>query len=117
DADGDELSSLVAIRSEDVVGGSKLTKIQRFAFELLQKLIASEGITPPAEAKLPAGFKVCRAETWRQRFYEEYPSDVKPDAKRKALLRATLELEEAKLIVLWREYVWVTAAERDKPQV
>ena len=31
---------------------------------------------------------------------------MKPDAKRKSLLRATLDLEEQKLIVLWREFVW-----------
>jgi AAA domain len=115
DADGDELSSLVAVRSEDIIGGSKLTKIQRFAFDLLKKLITSEGVEPPAEANLPAGFKVCPSDTWRKRFYETYPADVKPDAKRKALLRATLDLEEQKLIVLWREYVWLAAAERDKP--
>jgi hypothetical protein len=90
--------------------GVKLSKIQRFAFDLLEKLIATEGVTAPAEANLPVGFKVCRAATWRERFYEEYPADVKPDAKRKALLRATLDLEQEKLIALWHEFVWV----RDK---
>jgi hypothetical protein len=31
------------------------------------------------------------------------------------LLRATLDLEEAELIVLWREYVWLRD-KRNKPQ-
>ena len=107
DAEGETLSSCVAVPADSAVAGVKLTKIQRFAFELLQKLIIAQGVTPPADANLPADFKVCRAETWRERFYETYPADVKPDAKRKALLRATLDLEEQKLIVLWRAFVWV----------
>jgi hypothetical protein len=69
-------------------------------------VIDTEGVTPPAEANLPAGSKVARNEIWRQRFYETYPAD-KQDTKKKALLRATLDLEEQKLIVLWREFVWV----------
>ena len=107
DTDGDPISSCVVVPVEGGAVGLKLTKVQRFAFELLQKLIAAEGVIPPKDADLPVGFKVCRNETWRQRFYEEYPSDVKADAKRKALLRATLDLEEQKLIVLWREFAWV----------
>jgi hypothetical protein len=108
DADGDPVSSCVIIAT-DVVAGVKLSKVQRFAFELLQKLTEKEGVTAPAEAELPAGFKVCLADIWRKRFYETYPAE-KQDTKKKALLRATLDLEEAKLIELWREYVWV----RDK---
>jgi hypothetical protein len=115
DDDGDPITSCVPIRTEGETSGVKLTKVQRFAFDLLKKLIATEGVDPPAEANLPTAFKVCRADTWRKRFYEEYPAD-KQDTKKKALLRATLDLEEAKLIVLWREYVWPAAAERDKAQ-
>jgi len=111
DADGDELSSCIAVATESKAAGKKLTKVQRFAFELLEKLIATEGVTPPTEARLPADSKVCRAETWRERFYETYPAD-KQDTKKKALLRATLDLEEMKLIVLWREFVWLRG-ERD----
>jgi hypothetical protein len=117
DADGDELSSCIAVPTELDVTGPKLSKVQRFAYDLLKKLISEEGVTPPTEAALPTGFKVCTADTWRKRFYETYPTDVKQDAKRKALLRATLDLEERKLIVLWREYVWPPAAERDKQRL
>ena len=106
DADGDPLSSCIIVPAESAVAGVKLSKVQRFAFELLQKLIAKEGVNPPPEAELPEGFKVCLADTWRKRFYETYPAE-KQDTKKKALLRATLDLEEAKLIELWREYVWL----------
>ena len=34
----------------------------------MQKVIATENLTPPAEAKLPAHIRVCRSETWRQQF-------------------------------------------------
>jgi len=112
DQDGDPLTSCVVVPTEAEAAGKKLTKVQRFAFELLKKLITTEGVTPPAEANLPVGFKVCLSDTWRKRFYLEYPSD-KQDTKKKALLRATLDLEEERLIVLWREYVWVRD-ERDK---
>jgi len=110
DAEGEPLSSCVAVPADSTAAGVKLTKTQRFAFDLLQKLITTEGVTAPADAHLLADFKVCRAETWRERFYQEYPGD-KLNTKQKALLRATLDLEEQKLIVLWREFVWIKAQE------
>jgi len=106
DIDGDPITSCIIVPTEGGTAVLKLTKVQRFAYDLLRKLITSEGITPPAEANLPEGVKVCLSDTWRKRFYEEYPAD-KQDTKKKALLRATLDLEEAKVIVLWRNYVWV----------
>jgi hypothetical protein len=114
DADGDPVSSCVIVEVDNVAATVKLSKVQRFAFDLLQKLIAKEGVTPPADADLPESFKVCLADTWRKRFYETYPAE-KQDTKKKALLRATLDLEEAKLIDLWREYVWVRD-KRDKSE-
>jgi len=110
DQEGDPLTSCVVVPTEVEAAGKKLTKVQRFAFDLLKKLIATEGVDPPAEANLPAGFKVCLSDTWRKRFYLEYPAD-KQDTKKKALLRATLDLEQDRLIVLWKEFVWVTADE------
>src|SRR5262249_42894089 len=74
DTDGGKLTQSIVVHREDGVAGLKLTKVQRFAFELLQKLIATESVPPPAEAKLPEGFKVCLSDTWRKRFYVEYPS-------------------------------------------
>jgi hypothetical protein len=106
DTDGDPISSCIIAPAEGVAPGVKLTKVQRFALDLLERLIATEGVIPPPDVKPPIDFKVCLADTWRKRFYQEYPAD-KQDTRKKALLRATLELEADKLIVLWREYVWV----------
>jgi hypothetical protein len=79
--------------------------VQKFAFDLLRKLIASQGVEPPADANL-AGFRGCLADSWRKEFYATYPAD-KQAAKKKALFRATLDLEQQGLIVLWREFIWV----------
>jgi hypothetical protein len=105
DSDDEEISSCVVVPTEAAAAGVKLSKAQKFAYELLQKLIKSESVEPPAEANLAAGVRVCLADTWRKRFYETYPAD-KQATKKKALFRATLDLEDAKLIELWREYVW-----------
>jgi AAA domain len=119
DSDRDAISSCVITASEGDSGGAgpKLSKSERFAFELLQRLIASpqDSVVAPAEAGLPAGTRVCLADTWRKRFYQEYPAE-KQDTKKKALLRATLELTstDIRLIVLWQEYVWLAEQERDK---
>jgi hypothetical protein len=119
DSDGDAITSCVITPSEDggADAGPKLSKSERFAFELLQKMIASkeDSVEAPAEAKLPAGTRVCLADTWRKRFYQEYPAE-KQDTKKKALLRAMLELSSANiaLIVLWKEYVWLWPAEQER---
>jgi hypothetical protein len=114
DADGEPLSSCVIVPAEGSAGGLKLSKVQRFAFELLQKLIEKEGVVPPDDAQLPAGSKACLVDTWRKRFYETYPAE-KQDTKKKALFRAILDLEQEHLIVLWRDYVWVRD-KRDKSE-
>jgi hypothetical protein len=108
DADGDPISSCIIVATESVAAGVKLSKVNRFAFDLLQKLIKEEGVDPPAEADLPTGTRVCLMDTWRTRFYEEYPAE-KTNTKNKAFLRATLDLgpSEEKLVEFWREYVWL----------
>jgi AAA domain-containing protein len=110
DDDGDPLSSCVIVPAEGVVAdkGPKLSKVNHFALDLLQRLIEVEGQPAPIEAKLD-GVRVCPVAKWRERFNETYPAD-KRDTKKKAYLRAVLELKEANFIELWREYVWL----RDK---
>jgi hypothetical protein len=47
-------------------------------------------------------------ETWRERFYVEYPAE-KADINKRAFLRATLDLgpSEEGLVDFWREFVWL----------
>jgi AAA domain len=74
DSDGDKLTSCIAVPAEGAAAGLKLSKVQRFAFELMQKLIINEGLEPPAEANLPAGTRIVLNETWRKQFYDTYPA-------------------------------------------
>jgi AAA domain len=106
DDEGDPITSCVIVPAETAtIGGVKLTKVQKFAFEVLKKVIADEGEQARAEANVPPGKRVCKAAKWRERFYDEYPGD-KRDTKKKAHQRATLDLQEAGLIELWHEFVW-----------
>jgi hypothetical protein len=117
DDDGDPITSMVIVPTNIVaVAEPKLTKTQKFALDALKKVIAKGDIAnPPAGHDCPASWPVVLSEKWRQQFYDTYPGD-KRDTKKKALLRATLDLEEAGFIVLWREYVWLRdiGTERDK---
>jgi hypothetical protein len=82
DTDGDSLASCIIVATDAGAKGLKLTKVQRFAFDLLQKLIKTEGRDPPTEAKLAPDVRVCLSDTWRKSFYATYPAD-KQDTKKK----------------------------------
>lgn len=111
DCDGDPLSSCIVVATKAAGAEPKLSKTQQFAFELLKRLIATIEVKPPADAaKAPP--RVCLADTWRKEFYATYPAE-KQDTKKKALLRVTLDLEEAGLITLFREFVWVREPETE----
>jgi AAA domain len=110
DRDGDQISSCIIVPAEASEAGPKLSKVQRFALAVLQRLIKSDGVKPPPDLHEPPP-KVCLVDTWRKEFYATYPAE-KHDTKKKALFRATLDLEGAGLIALSREFVWVR--ERDK---
>ena len=119
DSEGDPITSCVIVASEAGEAGPKLTKVQRFAFDALRKILASaiDSIEVKPDSALaakgiPAGKRACRSATWREHFYETYPAD-KADTKKKALLRATLDLTNLGLVELTGEYVW-RPDQRDK---
>jgi hypothetical protein len=66
-----------------------------------------KALSEMANKGVPIGQHACLAENWRQRFYDLH--DAKNQAtKRQALFRATLDLEEARLIALAKnQYVWL----------
>jgi hypothetical protein len=108
DDDGDPITSCVIVPA-DATAALKLSKVNRFAFDLLQSLITTEGEPPPKDSGLPDHVRVYQAGKWREQFIEIYPSD-KRDTKKKAYQRAVLDLQQIGLIELWREFVWL----RDK---
>ena len=83
----------------------KLSAGPKLAFDLLKQLIATDG-KPPAEGdNIPPSARVCSAVSWREQFYNAYPSTT-PDTKQKAYVRAMLKLQELHLVELWGTWAW-----------
>ena len=58
DDEGDPMTSCVIVPAETVPKGPKLTVVQRFALELLERLVQTNSVEPPADAALPKGSRV-----------------------------------------------------------
>jgi hypothetical protein len=113
DSDGDAITSCVITASADdgAGSGSKLSKTQQLAYDALKRTIKDAGVEVTAESEMaksgvPIGQRACLSESWRECFYGLHEGK-KPAAKRQALFRATLDLEENKLIALAGQYVWL----------
>ena len=70
----------------------------------MKRTIKDEGVEVKADSEMakkgvPIGQRACLSESWRQCFYDLHDGQ-EPATKRQALFRATLDLEEAKLIAL-----------------
>jgi len=122
DEDGDEITSCVIIESKPAATMPQLTKAQQLAYDALQRAIKDEGVEVKAGSEMankgvPVGQRACLSESWRQQFYDLHGAK-KPETKRQALFRATLDLEEQKLIALVgkageTQYVWLLTDQRD----
>ena len=117
DDDGDEMSSCIIVPAE-VVDKKKAKKAElpgtaKLALDRLRNLIAKKGEVPPASEHIPPDTKVCSAMEWREHFYNAYTGESdKPDTKRKAFDRATLKLQEFKLVGVWSGKVWLIEIDR-----
>jgi hypothetical protein len=111
DADGDVISSCAVTPSDaDASIKAKLSKTEQLAFDALKRTIKDEGGevkagSAMANAGIPIGTRAAMSESWRRCFYNLH--EGKPKAAQKALFRATLGLEESKLIALKGDYVWM----------
>jgi hypothetical protein len=112
DSDDDPITSCVIMPSENAgTAEPKLSKTQQLAYDALKRTLKDEGVEVKADSEMakigvPVGQRACLSESWRQCFYELHEGK-KPAAKRQALFRATLDLEENKLIALAGKYVWL----------
>jgi len=109
DEDGDVITT--AIVAEEVPAGSggiRLSKKQSKALEMLEVVLANEGVPAPASAKYPKGSKVVSTEKWRSQCFRGglSPAGTKEAAKR-AFNRAVNDLIELHRIGIWDELVWV----------
>ena len=97
DDDGDPITSCVIV---EAVGspnkGPKLPQAARIALEQLQGLI-EKTLKNQDKSRTSENVRAVPISTWRERFYDAYPTD-KPDTKQKAFVRASLTLEERKII-------------------
>jgi hypothetical protein len=115
DSDGDAITSCVIIPSDGPgTAEPKLSKTQQLAYDALKRTLKDEGVEVKANSELakkgvPVGQRACLAESWRQCFYGLHEAR-KPEAKRQALFRATLQLEDSKLIALAGQYIWMLPA-------
>jgi hypothetical protein len=111
DSDGDPISSCVIVASEASAAEPKLPKVQQLAYDALKRTIKDEGVEVKADSEMakkgvPIGQRACLSESWRQCFYRLHEAR-RPEAKRQALFRATLQLEDSKLIALAGQYIWL----------
>jgi hypothetical protein len=114
DQDGDEITScvVVPVEGEAAAKGPKVTGQTKVAFDLLTELIASAGEPAPTSNYVPSGIdKVCSHILWRETFYKASLNDT-PGAKQKAFVRAVLKLQEAKLIGVWSDKVWLAGRQK-----
>jgi hypothetical protein len=117
--EGDPITSCIIVPAEIVDKKAKAKKQRglpggaQLALDLLQKLITKKGEVPPADENIPPDTKVCTVTEWREHFYNAYADDGdKGDkssrkAREKAFLRATLTLQNAKLVGIWSNKAWL----------
>ena len=82
DEDGDPITSCVVEPAEAIERKQdpKLSDNNKLALKVLRELIAAEGGAPPKDANIPSSAMVVSAITWRERYYEVFPS-TSPTAK------------------------------------
>jgi hypothetical protein len=105
DDEGDPMTSCVIVEAAISPKGPKLPQGQRFAFELLERLMKTNNVEPPADAHLPKGSQVVLAATWREEFIASYPSGNR-DSRKRMFNKGVPALAEQNLVTFWREFVW-----------
>jgi hypothetical protein len=113
DTDGDEISSCVIAEAETAAKGPKLNKTGKLGFDVLTRLLKSEGEAAPANFDLPADSKVVKQAAWREEFYKVHPAD-KTGTKQKAFVRVHADLYEAHLVQYLGEFAFLNPDNPDK---
>jgi hypothetical protein len=107
DRRGKPVSSCVVVAAETSPGKpeAKLPAGAKFALVALQHAVIAAG-QAPVSRNVPEWARVVRMETWRQEFYARSHLD-KPDAKRKAFLRAVNDLRESGEVGFYEDWAWL----------
>jgi hypothetical protein len=112
DPDGDQITSLVVLESDNAEPTAQKRKIsgaKKIALDVLQKAIDDAAEQPPASNHIPPNTRTTRVETWRAYAYQSSITDSdNQTSKQRAFVRAAKALSEANLIGKWGDYVWIT---------
>ena len=108
DDDGDTIVSCVIVPAALTAKQPKLPPAAKLALEQLRDVLAEVGTAPPVSNHIPQqpDIRVCPVELWREHYYRAYPAGP-PDTKQKAFVRASLTLQERKIIGIYGDKVWL----------
>ena len=110
DDDGDAITSCVVVEVDaPSTAQRKMNGAAKIALEQLRNAIIDSGQEPPASDHIPRTKHVVRMPIWRSYCDKGGVSNSdKPDTKRKAFERASMKLQEAEIIGVWDEWVWLS---------
>jgi hypothetical protein len=112
DPDGDDITSLVVVPSEEAFSHQvtkKLSAGQRRCLDALFEVLLDFGTVPPASSHIPAKTRTTTLVRWKEYFLKKTIADpAKPDSKDKAFVRASVKLQDLRIIGVWGDQVWVS---------
>jgi hypothetical protein len=89
----------------------KLADTSQFGLDLLVKLISDKatGLPAPTALGLPSGVRVTRADTWRERFIDDYQAIKDRENRSRTFRRVYGDLNKHKLIGGQGDFIWLTS--------
>jgi AAA domain len=110
DEDGDDITSCV-IRPSDIAPTTtraRVTGQAALCLRVLQDSIIEAGEVPPINSHIPPNTRTFDQKAWRAKCYVGMTTDDSTQTSRqKAFVRASNKLQEAKLIGIWGDHVWL----------
>jgi hypothetical protein len=115
DEDGDPVTSCVAVPSEAVSTKKPITGAASTALELLRTATIDFGEVPPADRHIPGHVHAVRLSVWREYCARgQVSSSDDPDSRTKAFKRAADRLQQAGMIGIWGDWVWLVQPRSQK---
>jgi hypothetical protein len=114
DDDGERITSCVVVPAEGQLSKRPaIPKAATVAYRLLCQAITDGPILKPPSNHIPPDTRTCEIGLWRRYCYEGTVAETdNPDTRQKAFVRATKRLQEAGIIGIWGDYVWLTGQAR-----
>jgi AAA domain len=110
DDDGEAITSCVVMPAEHQSGArATIPKAAKVAYELLCRAITDSPVLMPASNHIPPDSRTTTVSLWRRYCYEGMVAESdNPDTRQKAFVRAVKRLQDAAIIGIWGDYVWIT---------